>query len=163
MLWAVLCKSNYQVSRQRIIAFTSKLKSWPKPRAHKEVNMLAIKVHKKVHIHQPLLGKVPIVSFMDYNLKKVYQFLEYRFNHYADTNTFPDGFEDVILKPWARKLFHSDNLALLDVPHFGSTPIISTCSRFILSRLHCGFLWLDKNYPVNPETMHRVSGLPRAG
>ena len=107
--------------------------------------MLAIKVHKKVHIHQPLLGKVPIVSFMDYNLKNIYQFLEYQFNHHADTNTFPDGFEDVILKPWARKLFHSANLALLDVPHFGNTPIISTCFRFILSRPHCVFLWFDKH------------------
>jgi hypothetical protein len=29
--------------------------------------------------------------------------------------------------------------------------------------LHGGFLWLDKKYPTDENTMHRVSGLPLEG
>jgi hypothetical protein len=53
--------------------------------------MPVIEVHQKVHTCQPLLGKVPIVSFMDYNIKNADQFPAHQFSHYAETKTLPDA------------------------------------------------------------------------
>jgi len=50
----------------------------------------------------------------------------------------------------------------LDVPYFGHTLVILACLRFLFSCLHCGFLWLDKPYLVDEDTMHNISSLPRS-
>jgi len=125
---------------------TSKPKSCPKQKSHKEANIPVVEIHENVNIVQPLLERVGIIGFSDFHLQDATQFPDFQFDYYTELTTLPNGNESVQPKPWAKRLYKSRVMALLDLPHFGQSTPITCCVRFPLSQLHGGYLWLDKPY-----------------
>lgn len=113
-----------------------------------------------VNFKGPKLGKVPILKCVDYSVCDPIQFLELKFDKYACIFSKAYGIENVVIKKWVKPLRKFDILTFLNCPHFGQAPIVYACVCFLLTRLHYGYLWMDKPYPIKNNKMQWVSSLP---
>jgi hypothetical protein len=50
-----------------------------------------------------------------------------------------------------------------DLPVFGTTREVARCTKFLISRVHNGTLWLDKAYIIHVEDIHKLMGLSMDG
>lgn len=52
---------------------------------------------------------------------------------------------------------------LRSLPVFGTQLTAMQCTKLLANRMHGGSLWLDKEYPIHIEDIHRLIGLSTRG
>lgn len=57
----------------------------------------------------------------------------------------------------------SSILNLRNIPVFGTTGAAMQCTKFLLSKIQNGSLWLVKEIPIHLEYIHRLTGLSQEG
>ena len=62
---------------------------------------------------------------------------------------------------WIEKLAASRLLNWLRISHFGRSPELNAVVKVLLSCVHEGYLWLDKNIDLNVDAIHRITGLSK--
>ena len=67
------------------------------------------------------------------------------------------------LMDWAEGFGHLGLMNLLFMPHFGHILQFHTYVKHLLVFFHRGFLWLDKQYPIDAELISVITGLPNKG
>ena len=78
-----------------------------------------MKINTKVEIKELLLGKVPYMKFLDFNLQDSDSFPSIQFSNYAYMILDLDGTQWVIPKEWKQNIYQFEIMCLLCVPHFG--------------------------------------------
>jgi hypothetical protein len=86
--------------------------------------MLEVEIPSEVNIRGPMLGMVPSLKYEYYNIQDEAQFPELHFDAY--TKILVGG--KVVTKAWAKPIYKSGIMTLLDVPHFGHNPNINHVS-----------------------------------
>lgn len=52
---------------------------------------------------------------------------------------------------------------LMELPVFGTSGEVARCTKFLISRVHGGSLWLDQEYPIHVDDIHLLTGLSMEG
>jgi hypothetical protein len=67
-----------------------------------------------------------------------------------------------LLEPtqWILRIYNTEIMNLLDIPHFGRGKHINKCVKNMLERVHRGILWMDRPIPINVYLIVAITGLP---
>jgi hypothetical protein len=80
-----------------------------------------------------------------------------------DCMALPSGELQWQWKPSYLPLWDSTMMNLCDLLVFGTTGEVARCTKFLISSVHNGCLWLDKAYPIHVEDIHKLTGLSMEG
>lgn len=111
-----------------------------------------------------ILGNILNLRYQDYNLQDPENFPQFQAYKYLCKN--PDLItlaETIAPQDYIEKLAPSELLNLLKISHFGRSPKLNVVVKILLSCVHEGYLWLDRNIDLNVDVIHRITDPSKAG
>jgi len=61
------------------------------------------------------------------------------------------------LKQWIVRLYNSDIMNLLEIPHFDRGKDVNVGVKHILARLHRGFIWMYRPVPIDVNLISKLT------
>jgi hypothetical protein len=62
-------------------------------------------------------------------------------------------------KQWMTRIYNNDIINLLEIPCFGRGKDANSCIKQLLERESGGFLWMDKDVPIDVDIILQITGI----
>lgn len=116
-------------------------------------------VDTRITITKPLYGKYDKATLVDNDLSDWFQFLALKREVYIETIIKEYGTkvtkDKVDFKGSQRSMLTNLRIFLV----FGTTLATMQCMKLLISRMHGGSFWLDREYPIHVDDIQRLTGL----
>ena len=116
-------------------------------------------IDTRIHKTKSLVGKYDNAALIDANLSNAAEFPSLQRQTYMENYCTTAENPASRLLPEYRGLQTSSLMNLRNLPVFGTIGPVLQCTRFLLSRIQNGSLWLAQEIPIHAENIHRLTGL----
>ena len=100
---------------------------------------------------------------MDANLSDPAEFPHLHWQVFMEHHYMPGSSSNSRMRDEFRGLQQSTLMNLRSLPVFGTTGPVLQCTRFLLSRVQNGSLWLNEEIPIHAADISRLTGLSQTG
>lgn len=104
-----------------------------------------------------LYGKYDKATLVDNNLFDCFQFPSLKREVYTEDVPKGDGTITTNVKKYFRGLQRSTLINLKSLLMFSTQFVVMQCKNLLASRMHGGLLWLEKEYPIHIDDIHRLT------
>lgn len=116
-------------------------------------------LNERIQKMESLVGKYDNVPLIDTDFIDSYQFPAMKRQFYIENYTTKGGEEEARLNLEFEGIQRSTILNLRNLLVFGTIGAVMQCTKFLLSRLQNGSLWLGWEILIHAEDIHRLMGL----
>lgn len=117
-------------------------------------------MHERIAVFDNLYGKYDSTNLINNDFTNYFQFPAMKREFYAEDFQKEDGTK-ISIREEFKGLQRSMLLYLRKLPMFGTQFATMQCTKLLVSRMHGGSLWLDKEYPVHVEDISHLTGLSK--
>jgi hypothetical protein len=113
---------------------------------------------------EDMMGCVPKLKYADHDVTEVETFPELAQEFYMEnTGLTSKGILIMEPKQWITRLYNSDIMNLLEIPHYGRGKDVNACIQTLLAHIHGGFLWMDLPVLIDVNLIAKLTRLPTDG
>lgn len=120
-------------------------------------------VDPQVEVLDDLYGKMEQTRLVDHDFTDGDLFPDLQPSVYMDPVPLDNGDILNVFKSAFEPLCYSSLMALPDLSTFGSTGEVAHCTEFMISRVHQNAFWLDRDYPIHAQDIHKLTGFSMEG